>query len=304
MVTVDPPMVARRRVRLALREARAAARLTQQQVADEMEWSLSKVIRIENGEVSIAPNDLRPLLDYFGVADEPHVQAMLADARVARARRRGAWYQEPEFRAYVTESFRRLVDYEAMAAEVRFYSIYFMPDPLQTPEYATAVAHLRDDEFTANQIRARVEATRHRRQALLARSRSVWVFVLLDESVLRRPIGGKAIFCAQLQELERLATRRRLRIRMIPFSLDAPVTNNGSFDLVSLGDASVGGPSCADDADGGTVLYRENGMSDELVENGSATARHLSRFDRVWRDAVDEQTTTTFIRERIDRLTR
>jgi transcriptional regulator with XRE-family HTH domain len=293
MVAVDPPMVARRRVRLALREAREAAQLTQQQVADEMEWSLSKVIRIEKGEVSIAPNDLRPLLDYFGVDDGPHVSAMLADARMARARRRGAWYQEPEFRPYVTESFRRLVDYEARAAEARFYSIYFMPGPVQTPQYAAAVSQLREGEFSPSQIRARVEATRHRRQALLARGRSVRIFLLLDESVLRRPIGGRAIFTAQLKELERLTTLG-IRIRMIPFSMDVPVTNNGSFDLVSLGG----------EHDGGTVLYRENGMADELIENSDSTERHLARFDMVWRDATDEAGTIMFIRQRISRLRR
>lgn len=293
MVAVDPPMVARRRVRLALREAREAAQLTQQQVADEMEWSLSKVNRIEKGEVSIAPNDLRPLLDYFGVDDGPHVKAMLADARVARSRRRGAWYQQPEFRPYVTESFRRLVDYEANATEVRFYSIYFMPGPVQTSEYAAAVSQLRESEFSASQIRARVEATRRRRQALLARSRSVRMFLLLDESVLRRPIGGRTIFAAQLKELERLTTLG-IRIRMIPFSLDAPVTNNGSFDLVSLGG----------EHHGGTVLYRENGLADELIENSDSSERHLARFDLVWRDATDEAATIMFIRQRIHRLTR
>jgi transcriptional regulator with XRE-family HTH domain len=298
MVVVDTPMVARRRVRLALREAREAARLTQQQVADQMEWSLSKVIRIEKGEVSIAPNDLLPLLDYFGVDDGAHIETMLADARVARSRRRGAWYQEPEFRPYVTESFRRLVDYEAKAAEVRFYSIYFMPGPLQTPEYATAVSRLRDGEFTPSQIRAQIEATRRRRQTLLARSRSVRVLVLLDESVLRRTIGGKTIFTAQLRELERLVAQRRLQLKMIPFSLEAPVTNNGSFDLVTLSSR----PS--EDEGPGTVLYRENGMSDELIEKDATTARHLHRFDMVWREATDEVTTIRFIRERISRLTR
>ncbi|MDT4992220.1 MAG: hypothetical protein QOH97_2112 [Actinoplanes sp.] len=293
MVAVDPPMVARRRVRLALREAREAAQLTRQQVADQMEWSLSKVLRIEKGEVSIAPNDLRPLLDYFGVDDGPHVSAMLADARVARARRRGAWYQEPEFRPYVTESFRRLVDYEARAAEARFYSIYFMPGPVQTPQYAAAVSQLREGEFSPGQMRARVEATRRRRQALLARGWSVRIFLLLDESVLRRPIGGRAIFTAQLKELERLTTLG-LRIRMIPLSMDVPVTNNGSFDLVSLGG----------EHDGGTVLYRENGMADDLIENSDSTERHLARFDMVWRDATDEADTMAFIRQRISRLRR
>jgi hypothetical protein len=139
-------------------------------------------------------------------------------------------------------------------------------------------------------MRARVEATRRRRQALLARGWSVRIFLLLDESVLRRPIGGRAIFTAQLKELERLTTLG-LRIRMIPLSMDVPVTNNGSFDLVSLGG----------EHDGGTVLYRENGMADDLIENSDSTERHLARFDMVWRDEAD---TMAFIRQRISRLRR
>src|SRR5689334_18400759 len=67
MAEGDSPTVARRRVRMALREAREAAGYTQHEVADEMEWSLSKVIRIENGDVSIAPNDLKPLLNFLNV---------------------------------------------------------------------------------------------------------------------------------------------------------------------------------------------------------------------------------------------
>src|ERR1700760_3614425 len=127
MDLIESPMAARRRVRLALREAREAAHLTQQQVAEEMEWSLSKVIRIENGEVSIAPNDLLPLLEYFGIDDQTHVDAMLESAKAARLRTRDAWYAKPKYRMHVTEPTRRLLDYETQATEVRFYSVYFMP---------------------------------------------------------------------------------------------------------------------------------------------------------------------------------
>src|SRR6187549_2416591 len=101
MAEGDSPTVARRRVRLAIREARDAAGLTQSQVAEAMEWSLSKVIRIENGEVSISPNDLRPLLSYLGIQDRATVGALLADARIARLRQRQAWYQAPEFREHL-----------------------------------------------------------------------------------------------------------------------------------------------------------------------------------------------------------
>jgi transcriptional regulator with XRE-family HTH domain len=298
MVAIESPMVARRRVRLALREAREAAHLTQQQVADEMEWSLSKVIRIENGEVSIAPNDLRPLLNYFGVSDGRHVTAMLEDAKASRSRQRDIWYRKPAYRSHITESLRRLVDYETKAIEMRLYSIYFLPGPLQTPEYAAAVSHLWDDELSANQIRARIETASRRRQALLARSQSqsqsLRLLVLLDESVLRRPIGGPTVFARQLRELERLAAQDFAAIRMIPFSLDAPVTNNGSFDLLSFND----------DQSGDMVLYRENGLADELVEDDQITSRHRYRFDRVWQQTATEQDTTEFIRNRIADLTR
>jgi transcriptional regulator with XRE-family HTH domain len=290
MISFDAPMIARRRVRLALREAREAAQLTQQQVADEMEWSLSKVIRIESGEVSIAPNDLMPLLDYFGVDDGPHVKAMLADARRARSRRRGVWYQEPDLRGHVTEAFRRLIDYEATATTIHCYSIYFMPVPIRTPGYADAVAHLHDGEIAPEEIQARSAAAQHRRRALLEENSDASLDILLDESVLRRPIGGRAIFRDQLRELLRLTVQDRIHLRMIPFSLEAPVTNNGSFDLVSVpGD--------------GTILYRENGLADELIEEPRTVARHLDRFTRVWADALDQTATTRFIRERLARLT-
>jgi transcriptional regulator with XRE-family HTH domain len=77
------PTVARRRVRLALREAREGNGLTQGQVAEQMEWSLGKVIRIESGEVSISVNDLRPLLTFLGV-NRAEIDSLVADARIAR----------------------------------------------------------------------------------------------------------------------------------------------------------------------------------------------------------------------------
>src|ERR1700760_1374648 len=92
------PAVARRRLRLALREARESAGRTQQEVAEQMEWSLSKVIRIENGDNTIAPNDLRPLLTYLGVKDRELFASLTATAKIARQRQSAAWYRKAEFR--------------------------------------------------------------------------------------------------------------------------------------------------------------------------------------------------------------
>src|SRR3954453_18714589 len=112
MAEGESPTVARRRVRMVLREAREAAGFTQLEVAEEMEWSLSKVIRIENGDVSIAPNDLKPLLNFLQVKDRAFVADLIDAAKVARTRQRQAWYQTPEYREFLTDPLRKLIEFE------------------------------------------------------------------------------------------------------------------------------------------------------------------------------------------------
>ncbi|GIF05335.1 helix-turn-helix domain-containing protein [Actinoplanes siamensis] len=292
MAEGDSPTVARRRVRLALREARERADLTQLQVAEEMEWSLSKVIRIENGDVSISPNDLRPLMSLLGIRDRSRVASMIADTRIARTKQRQAWYQTPEFREGLTDATRKLVEYENESTAIRSYSIYYVPGHLQTPGYATALMSRFEEELSAAQIHRRVEARQLRREALLPRAASgqVEIMVMVDESVLSRTIGGPAIFAEQLGDLAGLATNGTIRMRMVPFRLDAAVTNNASFDLLAFGE--------------GEVLYRETGLGDEMIEDREATAKHRARFDKVWQEAADEEDTITFIRQQLDALDR
>jgi len=292
MAEAVSPTVARRRVRLALREARDAAGLTQQQVADQMDWSLSKVIRIENGDVTIAPNDLRPLLGYLSVKDKAVISALLIDAKVARTRQRQAWYQKPPMRDILSDSYRKLIEYEAVATAIRYFSIYFIPGPLQLPGYVEAMYELWVDEMTEKTIEGLREARRQRRESLLSRAGSVELFVLLDESVLMRPVGGTKVFTDQLRELHRLATDGVMKIRMVPFTLDVPITSNASFDLLSLDVNDVEG----------MLLYHENGLTDEVIEVESTTRRHRARYDKVWQKAVSELDTIDFLQARIRTL--
>jgi transcriptional regulator with XRE-family HTH domain len=291
MAEGDSPTAARRRVRLAIREARDAAELTQSQVAEEMEWSLSKVIRIENGEVSISPNDLRPLLTFLGVKDKTTVSALLADARIARQRQRQAWYQTPEFREYMSEALRHLIEYENDASAMRSYSVYYPPGPFQIPAYASALTGSWSGEMGEEAVAKIVEARRRRHEMVLERLDSMQVLMVLDQSVLERQIGGPAVLADQLRELQDLASRGLISIRMLPFELDSPITNNGSFDLISLS----GDP-------GGEVLYRENGKIDELIEDRVVTARHRERFEQLWQVATADVDTIDFIKGRIHTL--
>ncbi|WP_250029152.1 helix-turn-helix domain-containing protein [Paractinoplanes maris] len=296
MAEGDSPTIARRRVRIAIREAREAIPLTQAQVAEEMEWSLSKVIRIESGDVSISIADLRGVLGLLGIRDKDRVNALLADARIARTRSRvkAAWWREPNFREHLTEDLRRYIEYEVEASEIRYFSIFYVPGPLQTREYSNALTGMfsEDGEMSDSKIDVLVEARQHRLDAMLQRVGSVKVFCLLDESVFWREIGGRAVLIAQLRQLLDLSARGLTFVRMLPYNLSMPIANNGSFDLIMLGS----------DRSDSELLYRENGMKDEMVEVRVETARHRKRFDQLWQRADDENDTIEFIKARITAL--
>ncbi|NMO57162.1 helix-turn-helix transcriptional regulator [Actinoplanes sp. TBRC 11911] len=288
------PTVARRHLRLALREAREAANLTQLEVAEEMEWSLSKIIRIENGDVRISPNDLRPLLTLLNVKDKTTVADLLAFAKIARTRQRTAWYQTPEFRSHITDASMRLIEYEIEAQEIRYYQMHFMPGPLQTAAYTAAnFAKFEDDEISAATRHHRAEARDRRRQTVLSRLGDLRMYALFDQSVFHRTLGGLEVFVEQLSFLLDLAVAGKVNVRMIPFdSPHAPLTNNATFELYTL---RAGDPTS-------DVLYRETGLVDEIVEDREIARKHHERFDKIWRASATEEDTIDFMRNRIKEL--
>jgi len=306
MAEGESPTVARRRVRLALREAREAIGYTQQEVADEMEWSLSKVIRIENGDVSIAPNDLRPLLGFLKIKDKARVTELVEAAKVARTRQRQAWYQTPDFREYLSDPLRKLIEFEGEANWIHNYSVFHLPGLLQIPEYSSALIYPWSEELTPEQIEYRLTARRLRHEAVLARADSLKMTALLDESVFYRPIGGPAVLSAQLAEVLRMTDIGLLSVRVIKFTADVPMSYNAGFDLIFLGE----------DGDvANAVMYRETGTQDEILEDltisrTNATgppppgpvARHYDRYLKLWKVADSEDDTIDFIRRRIHEL--
>jgi transcriptional regulator with XRE-family HTH domain len=292
---------------MALREAREAAGYTQAEVAEEMEWSLSKVIRIENGDVSIAPNDLRPLLGFLKVRDRAMIGDLIESAKTARQRprQRQAWYQGAEFREHLTDPLRKLIEYEAEANWIHSYSVFHVPGPLQVPEYSTALTETWSEELTAEQITVRLEARRLRREAVLERVGDLHMTALLDESVFRRNMGSPAILAAALRELLRLSEIGLVAVRMIQFSADIAMSYNAGFDVLFLGE---------NNDLSNAVMYRETGTSDEIIEDPitrahassppspGPVARHYDRYQKLWNAADSEDDTIAFIQRRIREL--
>lgn len=284
MTSGDSPAVARRRVRLALREAREAMSFTQGQVAEAMEWSLSKVMRIESGEVSISINDLRPLLAHLNISDPTLVERLMQDARMSR--RRQQWWDQPRYREHLTPAMRQLIQFELEATTIRYYSVTMLPGPLQTPAYAGAILDKWRRELPDADIEVRLEARLRRRSQLLGRPVAPTILALLDESLLYRMMGGVTVLDEQLADLAKRIEEKRMRVRVMPFAMDAPLPMFGSYEIFYLGQ---------DNDEENAVMYRESHTTDEIVDDLANVRRHRGVFDQLWGAALDEEKSAQLI---------
>ncbi|MEV6492868.1 helix-turn-helix transcriptional regulator [Actinoplanes sp. NPDC051633] len=273
------PAVDRRRVRLALRKAREARGLTQSDAAAALSSSLSKVQRIESGEVAVSGPDLRVLLNHYGVTD-PAVIADLATA--ARVSRRQRYAVDPAHREHLTPAYAHLLQFEAVAVEIRTFQLVLVPGPMQTPEYAEALLGFYDRTLTPDERRVRFDVRMQRRR-LLEPDSGVKYLAILDESVMKREIGGLEVMARQLEELAALSERPNVMIRVVPLREGAMLGTIGPFTVVDLDGKDP------EDA----VIYRESFGRDILEEEPGEVSVHRAGFEKLWARAWSEELSTS-----------
>ena len=205
------PSVHRRRLRGELRRARETAGFTQRDVARAMDWSLSKLIRIETGAVSITTNDLKALLGHYGITDPLRVESLV---EVARSSRERSWWGI--YRDIASPEYIAFLGYESSASIMRNYEPILVPGLLQTEEYAREVLrHVRGPK-DPKRIDALV-ALRQERQELLVRADPPELHFIMDEAVIRRMVGGPDLMHRQLTHIRRLLDQPNITIRVVPF---------------------------------------------------------------------------------------
>jgi transcriptional regulator with XRE-family HTH domain len=228
------PTVQRRRLRVELRRARSEAQKTQKQVADDLGWSPSKLLRIENGQVGVSQTDLKALLDYYEVKDREQVKAFIQMAQHGRRQQPWSQYRDvlyPDFMAYLS--------YEASASLLRQVEPLLVPGLLQTEEYARAVneAYALKD-WTERDVERQTEA-RMVRQTILERDDAPEMFFILDEAVVRRWVGrpgSSKLMLQQLKRLQEVNEHPRFSIQIIPFSNGFHFGMQGSFTMLEFAD--------------------------------------------------------------------
>jgi transcriptional regulator with XRE-family HTH domain len=258
--------VRQRRLARELRRLREDAQLTIEQVAERLELSPSTVSRMETAQVGVRPRDLRELLDIYKVPDARREELL----QIARERRQQPWWQEYRDLPNVV-----LAGFEADAASISQYSALLVPGLLQIEAYGREVlAAIRVDARPVD-IERRMEL-RLNRQALLTSESAPHYWVVLDEAVVRRPVGGPEVMAAQLDHLRQAAQLPSVTLQVLPFSAGAHAGMDGEFTIFGYREP--------EDPD---VVYIENTGGDAYIEDAEVTRRYRRIFDHLRAAALD-----------------
>lgn len=244
------PTVRRRRLGLILRGLREKAGLTGEDVGTAIERSGSWVSRVETGRVGLRSRDLSDLLELYQVEDPALADELLALAR--EGKQRGWW---SKYADTLSGPYATYIGFETEAAELLVYETLIVHGLLQTEEYARALfgAAIRPNN-TEDMVERKV-SVRMARQALLTRPNPLKLWAILDESVLRRQIGGPVVLRSQLKHLSEASSRPNITIQVVPFDAGPHAGMIGSFSMVRF-------PS-RDDPD---IVYIEGQTGDIFAE--------------------------------------
>jgi transcriptional regulator with XRE-family HTH domain len=280
MPTRPGPTVQRRRLGIELRQLREEAGKTIDEVARVLECSSSKVSRIETGQVSASPRDVRDMLAFYDV--DPDRRDELVE--VARAARKRGWWE-----AYSDTLSVPLVGLEVAADRILAYEAMVVHGLLQTEDYALALISTLRPELSEEQVQRWVEF-RMARQELLRRDAPPILEVMLEECALRRPVGGRQTMRDQLRHLVEVAALPSLTLQILPLSVGAHAAMSGAFAIFSFTEGT--------DAD---VVYLEHTRNDMYLEDRNEVERYSAAFEDLRSAALDpvrsEQFLTKLVRD-------
>ena len=263
----------RSRLRRELRTARAAVGWTQRQVADELGWSVTKLMRIESGQVGISTTDLRALLTVYGITDSEHVAALVELSKETRHEEWGP------YRDVLHSEYRTYLGYEGLARRLRQFEPLVVPGMLQTSRYARALIESVAKPGTSDDVIDRQVEVRVRRQALLHRGNPPEMRFIIDEGALRRWVGSpgdREIWVEQLERLKKLGGLPSVGIQILSLTYGSHVGLTGAFVILEFDEPDP------------AVLYQENGRPNLLTrDNPRQVETYRELFETLQRDATD-----------------
>ena len=257
------PTVRGRRLMREITRLRQVAGLSLEIASRRLDFSKSKLYRLENGRGRITTDDLADMLDLYGVRS-PQREALIQLGRDAR--KRGWWT------AYADVFTGSYIGLESEAATIRV-NAHVVPGLLQTAGYARAVISQTRPALEPGAIERAVAARAARQQAILDRDNPPDIHVILDEAALRRQAGGHAVLSGQLTALAQASARPNVAIQVLPFTAGANAGMDGKFVILTF-------PSAGDPP----VAYVEGLMGDIYLESEA----ELDRYNLAWTHLITQ----------------
>ncbi|MFF4156363.1 helix-turn-helix domain-containing protein [Streptomyces sp. NPDC001678] len=237
-----------------LRIRREAAKHTQKSLANAIVCSASLIAHIEAGRRKPSAEDAERI-----------DQALGTDGFFAR-------FLPTLSTARFAAHYAQIADLEKLATCIQEYGAALVPGLLQIEPYARAIFRSGLTNITAAEVDRRVVQRLERAKLLEDPDRPV-MWVLLDEHVLRRVVGGPTVMAAQLRHIAQLTDRGRIRLHVLPFSAGAHALSGGSLTLMKFDDAPP-------------VAYLEGVRSGHLHDEPARVAQCQAAYDLALGDAL------------------
>jgi transcriptional regulator with XRE-family HTH domain len=270
------PTARRRRLSIELKKLREKSALTCAQVGEALDWSGSKVNRMETGSGRVQPSDIDALCRFYGITDELR-EFLKSLAREAKTR---GWWQVHG--SGVPEWFNIYIGLEQEASTFRQYQCELIPGLMQTESY-TCELHKTGAHMSAEDIDKAVRV-RMERQAMLMRADAPDAWFVVNEGALRHVIGHQALMREQLERVLDSAELPSVTLQVLPFDSGTyPAT--GSFTMLGFPDQ--------EDPD---LVYRD-GITDAVYLEGEHHVREYTRaFDGLRAAALSPQRSIQLIK--------
>ena len=247
-----------------LRRLREAKEITTEHAAGAIRGSHSKISRMEHGRVGFKDRDVSDLLTLYGVTDPDERASLLTLAR--EAGNPGWWH---DFGDLLPHWFEPYISLEAAASVIRNYEVQFVPGLLQSRSYAREVIRLGHGSISDEELNRRVEL-RMGRQRLLSKVTAPRFWAVLDEAVLRRPIGGSEVMREEIEYLIKMAEHPAVTLQIVPFRVGGHSAAGGPFSILRFAE-----PELSD------VVYLEQLTSALYIDKPTEVDRYLEVMERL-----------------------
>jgi transcriptional regulator with XRE-family HTH domain len=268
-------MIRRRVLARQLRLLREQSGLTLEQAAPKLDFSVSKLSRIENAQVVIDVHWVKSMLDVYDVGGARWNELL----DLAREAQRPGWW-----RAYGLGN-NSYIAFETEAVRIQDFTPLYVPGLLQTADYARALMIAVPVRRTPEQLEQEIAARMHRQHRLTSAEDPLRLVAVVDESVLHRPVGGAEVMRAQLDHMAALAQLDSVTLHVLPSTVGAHAALVSGFIILHFGE--LGEPDMA---------YVEHALGALTLDKDGEVARARLAFERVLSDALDPVESEALIR--------